>query len=427
MTDYSATPNDFLAYVQTTYTFAFKPQHTILQNGFVKVDLPTEISIPDPTSSEATCIGVAGFLSTISCSISGSRITVADGFKTGNLSAGTSVSFSIGGVLNPVSQSTTSSFTFSTYDSSNYQIDVRNSGITVTMTTVSKFEKVELALGSTINGETNTYTFTFRASSPLRDGDRIYIRVPDRITPSGTPTCTGIILLSDSLGCNTLNKEIFITISAKVGSIIDAKQDFSFSISGFKNPSSTLSTDALIFEAQDSSGSPINIYETTPGVKVKMDTPATITTASVSNENQLASQSTTMYLNFTTVHEIPQNGIIIVTYPAEVEVFNSLSPSVTCSLNIAANPTCKHHLGNKTIEISNILTSTFLAKETDIRITLYEMKNPSTSTVTSSFTIGTYEVNGGTNYIIDQKSTALTIKVDCNYPCSTCDTGDPSE
>jgi hypothetical protein len=348
--------------------------------------------------------------------VSGRKITVNNGFQTSDFAAGSRVSFSIGGVLNPVSTSTTSSFTFTTFDSSDFQINVRSSGITVTMTSVTDLERVTLGMGSTTNGATNTYTFEITASSPLVDGDRIYIKVPTSITPPTTPTCVGITLLATSLTCNTLNREIFITVSAASGTTIDASNEFSFSISNFINPSSTKESLAFTFEAQDSTGSLINTYTSTLTVTATTDTAATITTASVSNENKLASQSTTMNLNFTTIHQIPLNGIIILTYPSQVAPFDASVAAVTCSLNIATGPVCTHYSANRTIEISNILTTTFLAAGTEIEITLNEMKNPSLATATNSFRIATYQVDGS-NFIIDQITSGLTISVTCDFPC----------
>lgn len=328
------------------------------------------------------------------------------------------------GILNPVSLSTTNSFTFSTYDSENYKIDVRSSGITITMTSVGELERAHLSMGSTVNGAINTYTFTIRASSPLKDGDLLYIRVPNSITPPISPSCTGILLLASTLACNTLNKEIFVTISAANGTTIDAKNDFSFSISGFQNPSSTKPTTALIFEAQDSAGSSINIYTSALIVIVETDTAATITTSSIDNENKLASQSTTLYLNITTIHRFPQNGLIIVTYPIEVEPFDNTVSAIICSLNIAVSPVCTHYAANRTIEISNLetssgTTSTFFANGTTVEITLNEMKNPRIATPSSSFSIGTFEVDSTINYYIDEVTTGLTISAICDFPCRT--------
>lgn len=124
---------------------------------------------------------------------------MTNGFTTGSVPAGTEIVFSIGGILNPVSTTTSSSFTYTTYDSSMYQIDVRNSGITVTMTSVGDFVAVGVTLASYVNGASNVYTFTMTASSPLSDGNYIYIKVPDTITPPVSPTCKGTLRLASSL------------------------------------------------------------------------------------------------------------------------------------------------------------------------------------------------------------------------------------
>jgi hypothetical protein len=322
----------------------------------------------------------------------------------------------MGGVRNPVSTSTSSSFIYTTLDSLSNQINVRSSGITVTMTTVDDLTRATISLGSTVNGATNTYTFSFIASSPLKDGDRMYIRVPDVITPPVSPTCSGISQLSTSLTCNTLNKEIFVTLSFSSGSTLDSGIEYSFSISDFKNPSSTKPTSALTFQAQDSAGSLINVYTSLLDVTITTDTAASITISSVSNENKDASKSTTMYLNFTTVHQIPISGTIVITYPSQISPFDSSVSVVTCSLNIASSPTCTHNQAQRTITISNIVTTTALVAGSAVEITFNEMKNPSTATPTDSFIVSTYEVSGGNNYIIDTVTTGLTLTVNCNYP-----------
>jgi len=117
MTEFSATPSVLSAYSTTTYTFSFKPQHVILQNGFVTVDIPAQVSIPNTATAASSCAIITGFQNSITCSISGSKITVSNGFRTSNVAASTQISFSIGGIRNPVSTSTSSSFSFTTLDS----------------------------------------------------------------------------------------------------------------------------------------------------------------------------------------------------------------------------------------------------------------------------------------------------------------------
>lgn len=183
----------------------------------------------------------------------------------------------------------------------------------------------------------------------------------------------------------------------------------------------------MTFQAQDSSGSLINAYTSLLDVTITTDTAATIATASVSNENKDASKSTTMYLNFRTVHQIPISGTIVITYPSQVSPFDASVSVVTCSLNIATSPTCTHNQAQRTITITNIVTTTALVAGSAVEITLNEMKNPSTATATDSFIISTYEVSGSDNYIIDTVSTGLTLTVNCNYPCKSCSATDSSE
>jgi hypothetical protein len=54
LTEFSSTPSNLQAYVTTTYTFTFRPQHNILQGGYVTVDIPSQISINDAATSAAS-------------------------------------------------------------------------------------------------------------------------------------------------------------------------------------------------------------------------------------------------------------------------------------------------------------------------------------------------------------------------------------
>ena len=131
-------------------------------------------------------------------------------------------------------------------------------------------------------------------------------------------------------------------------------------------------------------------------------------------------------ITFTTIYDIPVNGIIILTYPSQVQPYDSTVTTVTCSLNIAYAATWAHNSATRTITISNIVTVIPIVGGTSIQITLNEMKNPSTSTASDSFTISTYQVSSGTNYIIDSISTGLTVKSNWNYPCKTWNSATPS-
>ena len=421
----SISPTSLVTYTSTTYTITFKAQNTILQNGYVTITFPSEVSIPNTSTSASSWLNISGFLTSISWSITGSIVKVTNGFTSGSVVGGTSISFSINGILNPVSMATTNSFSIITYDSSDFQIDSKSSGITLTMTSSSLFTSVSLSIGSNTNGATNTYTFTMTASAPISKDNYIYMKIPNTVTPPSTPVCKGTIQLSSTLTCETLNTDIYVTVAfSGATTSINAGVQFAFTINGFINPTSTLPSNAITYFAYDSAYNEINKYPT--GTIVTTTTAATITTASISNDNQYASQSAVFTLTIKTVNEIPVNGIIIITYPSQVQPYDSSVTTITWSVSIAISPVCSHNSASRTITITNIVPSTKLIAGTSIQITLSNMKNPSTSTASSSFIVSTYQVSSGNNYIIDSVSTGLTVKSNWNYPCKECSSSTPS-
>ena len=409
LNDATVTPSNTLAYSSANYTFTFKPQNNVLEGGFVTVQIPSDVRINDTVTSEASCSSLSGYNSSITCSISSSTITVSNGFLGGNFTAGGNLSFSMTGITNPISTATSNSFIYTTLDSSKFLIDTRSSGITVTMNTTNEFSSINLTSDSMTNSEVAKYTFTFVATSPLVDGDQIYMQIPSSITPPTTMTCSGVRELASNLACTILNTQISITLSFNNSRSLDAHRLFSLSISSFTNPSSLKPSDGFVFEAQDSNDFTINTY--TSAVTFTTDTPSTIARASVDNDNKDALQSVTFTLAFTTINEIPVNGTVLITYPEEVSPFDSSVSVVTCSVNVATLPTCIHDSVSRQINITNVVTASNLVAGTNVIVELNEMKNQQNAMATGSFSIETFEVSSGVSYAIDRINSGLNLTV----------------
>ncbi len=82
------------------------------------------------------------------------------------------------GVRNPRSFKPTSSFTFTTFDASNFQIDEKSTGIITSMTVASSLHNAEFATSSEQNAATASYTFTLTPKSPLLATDVLKITCP---------------------------------------------------------------------------------------------------------------------------------------------------------------------------------------------------------------------------------------------------------
>ena len=213
MVDASATAAVKVTYTAALWTFSFRPQNKVLRNGKVQIDFAGEVSIPDTALAQSTCASVSGYESGMTCVVSSNSITANDGFVTSPFEAGGVLSFSIEHVLNPVSTQPTSSFSFFTKTENNYGIDQKTSGITETMVSTGQMVSAAVAISSVVNGDVNNYVLTVSASSPLQNGNTLYIRAPDTVTAPLTPTCTGDgSVLKSSLTCTTTNKETYIDL-----------------------------------------------------------------------------------------------------------------------------------------------------------------------------------------------------------------------
>ena len=139
------------------------------------------------------------------------------------------------------------------------------------MTSSNEFSIISLVLGSNINGATNTYTFTLTASAPISANNYIDIKIPNTVTPPSSPVCKGILQFASSLTWETLNTDIYVTV-AFTGSTtkISPGVQFSFTIDGFVNPSSTLPSDPVLFYAYDSAYNEINKYTAGTPIKVRI-------------------------------------------------------------------------------------------------------------------------------------------------------------
>ena len=108
------------------------------------------------------------------------------------VTSGTILSFRIGGIRNPISLQPSSSFSILTKTGENYKIDSKSTGITMTMQTPSSITNASISITSKTNGAQTDYSFMLKASSPLEDGNILYIKVPSEVSAPIFPSCRGI-------------------------------------------------------------------------------------------------------------------------------------------------------------------------------------------------------------------------------------------
>jgi len=138
-------------------------------------------------------------------------------------------------------------------------------------------------------------------------------------------------------------------------------------------------------------------------------TAGSLASASVSNEVQSAGTLNKMTFTFQISNSIPQNGIIFITFPSQVQFKKSPSESVvTVSIygvtqtGYTATPT------SRSIEITNLFSSAELAVQAnDIVITMEDLNNPESQITSNSFEY--YTLDSSSNEV-DKTTTGLTIQ-----------------
>ncbi|OMJ74195.1 hypothetical protein SteCoe_26950 [Stentor coeruleus] len=401
----SVTPSSLVTGVVTTYTFIVVTKNIIPINGYIKVTFPSCLSISDTTNAASTCTKIQGFTSsTLTCTATSSSLTV-NGFSSGSFSAGT-LEWSINYTKNPSSTATCSTFQINTYDSSNYSIDQKTSGISVTVTTANTLSSVIITPGSYINGQSCTYTFTIKVTNITPTNAYAIIEAPSQVTLPATPTCavgSGISTIACSYSSSTSFKAIF-TFST---STIASETSITFTLNSVINPGTTKTSDTFKAYTYTTDGYKIDMKDT--GITVATTTAATISTMVIAAADSKIAASTSYTISYLPVNSHPAGTVIFVTIPSEFIIGTLSCTAVT----ISSSATCL--INSRTVTVNSGFPTAVAAAST-VSFTLNGFTNPSTMITTSVWTVSSVTSD---NYLIDT-STTVKSTFTCDTLCLTC-------
>jgi hypothetical protein len=118
-------------------------------------------------------------------------VTLQGGFTSAYSTTTTPFTVNIGGLRNPRTTATTSTFQVATYDSSGYKIAEKTTGITTAMTITPDIPSFAVTPASVINGASNSYTISVTSPIPLLNTDKLVMTFPSEITmTTPSPLCS---------------------------------------------------------------------------------------------------------------------------------------------------------------------------------------------------------------------------------------------
>lgn len=124
-----------------------------------------------------------------------------------------------------------------------------------------------------------------------------------------------------------------------------------------------------------------------------------------------------------TVSSTPQNSVFRVYVPSEVTVGSSPSCSGDGS-GLPGSLTCSYNSGLGYFTITDAFPTLANYPPRDFTLEITNLQNPSTAVASSSFKLETRTSSGG---LIDSLNSGMTVTVQCNAPCATCNLGQPDQ
>lgn len=139
-------------------------------------------------------------------------------------------------------------------------------------------------------------------------------------------------------------------------------------------------------------------------------TAAALASASVTNAVQSAGSPTTMTFTFRLASAIPQNGIIQIIWPSQVQFKQSSADglvSVTIYGTAKTGFTTSVSQSSRTFTITGLFTAAGIsAQASDIVIAIQKLNNPESQITSNSFSISTHD---GSSNEIDKQTSGLTV------------------
>ena len=329
-----------------TYTITFTPEHLVPQNGYVEIELPKEVSVPDYSYTQSSCQGdeTSAFGSNqITCEFEDGealsdplrlrdplsadhfKMTILNAFRRRAVEGGQAFTLTLPGLTNPIQTVPTLSFKFRTYDQRGRLIDELASGVTIRMTLPSLLDIVLVELGDYTNAAETDYTVTLVPTVPVWQSNLILVTFPEQIelpASSVSLDCsTEFASLLEQVRCSYPNDpawprtvRIDLTFPPLLPQI-DPLDRFSINFKNIKNPTTTQTTDSIQVRVTDQSYIANN--EKLAGVVITTNKAYVIGSADVRAALPAPGVPSDYILNFYPVHEIQAGGGILVVYPPQ--------------------------------------------------------------------------------------------------------------
>jgi hypothetical protein len=382
--------NNVTGLTSVQYDFTVSHKSTFPANSIVKLTIPSSncLTMYDSGGTSVSTIEFTNLITT-------SKDNTTD------------LTFSWTNFTNPRSTNTACGvFTVAIANSAGNDLESGTGG-TITIGTSNTLGSFEITPNPTslINGGTAEYAISSAANSntPLIAGDRYIITFPSEIDISSV-TCTNCARDSGNL--------IYTVPSSPTDPITFTMSAVEVQYSN--QPISTAVTVSVVTSTSTSQIISTHSTTTVPTTSVA----GTLTSVSLAQASQVASEQTTYTFGFTLANKVPAGGVItIINTPALTFALEG-----SCTVAAGSFDACTYESSINGVQIP---VNTEITAGTSVSISIANYTNPSAPTGTS-FTVRTFTTSAR-SFFIDEIASGLVPSLECDYPCKTCSSSNSSE
>ncbi|MFA5231193.1 MAG: hypothetical protein WC416_02155 [Candidatus Omnitrophota bacterium] len=356
----SVSSSDLQVNAQSIYTFIFTPAHPIPANGYIKIDLDNDYDI-----SGAYLYLVSGY--SFEKNTSDVYFTLqANSAKP----AGTPLTISIAGIVNPPYSQTTDNFVINTQAANQSGIDSGSaSGVEITAGQLSGVSVASAGNNYVVGTQVN-YTIAFTTVNPIGVGGQVKITFDADYGFALNGAVSGNVGATAAVSANV------VTIT--LGTAVAANQAVSLTLGTFTNPGYLQTTEEFSIKTFDSAG-----YALDSGKALGKDiTVGALTALSVNSSSaSVLNADTKLTFSFNAPHTIPLDGFIKINLDSDYSV---VSPYIKSSSG--ASLTLLTEAGSQAGYLLFKLNS---AASGTISVEVGGITNPSYEQTTSNFVVTT--------------------------------------
>jgi hypothetical protein len=385
-------PASLVAGVVGSVTVTFTAEQAVPADGKIAITLPAGFVLDSGSATAVTAGGTYNSTDYSDATVVGQVVTlVGDGAGTG-LGAGETATITLSHIKNPTVSGSTNTYSIVTLTTADAEID-SDTAVTADTITAGALTSADVQPASLVAGTQGNATVSFTLGNPVPANGKIVIVFPAGYDLSnvGVGDVSSAADIDGSLSASVAGQTITIVRSG--GSVLAAGTTVDdLVIADVKNPGVSGTTGTYSITTATNTNANI---DTAASVTADTITVGALTAANVQPASLVAGVDGNVTITFTTANPIPNDGKIVVDFPAGFDATGTTGVSLSDGNGGTTDPTINRvdvANGDGTNDIATVVlngNNTAIAAGSSVTLVISSIRNPQVSGSAGTYSITT--------------------------------------